>query len=272
MVRHRPSHDTPAENVEHHSLEHKPRPSRHVGEVGHREPVRGLGLESALDQVRRRTPTRLRRLIARIEHGTKGRNPRFIVTNLDGQAKALYERVYCQRGEMENRIKEQQLCRPHLEPPMVDESISGGARGPGLYPARDDAPHCTAGHGPCPSTMPNHPTAAFEDRRSGDPKYPHRRGAAVQHLPRPSVVPAPGAPAHRRIARSERAVAERGVPGFPRTGALRPRTPPRLENTLPRPCQLLRSALRGHLRPIPVPNMRREMPHYVQTTKKSPFM
>ena len=57
---------------------------------------------------------RPRRVIARIEHGPKGRNPRFIVTNLDGQAKALYERVYCQRGEMENRIKEQQLCRPHL--------------------------------------------------------------------------------------------------------------------------------------------------------------
>ena len=52
---------------------------------------------------------RPRRVIARIEHGPKGRNPRFIVTNLDGQAKALYERVYCQRGEMENRIKEQQL-------------------------------------------------------------------------------------------------------------------------------------------------------------------
>ena len=158
---------------------------------------------------------RPRRVIARIEHGPKGRNPRFIVTNLDGQAKALYERVYCQRGEMENRIKEQQLCRPHLKPPVVDESISGDARGPGLHPARDDAPHRTAGHGPCPSAMPNPATAASEARRGGDPKHPHRRGAAVQHLPRPSVVPTPGAPAHRRIARGERAVVEKGVPGSP---------------------------------------------------------
>ena len=201
-----------------------------------------------------------------------GRNPRFIVTNFDGQAKALYERVYCQRGEMENRIKEQQLYRPHLEPAVVDESISGGARGLGLHLARDDAPHCTAGHGPCPSAMPNHPTAAIEGRRGGDPKHPHRRGAAVEHLPGPSVVPAPGAPAHRRIARGERAVVEKGVPGSPRTGALRPRTPPRLENALPRPCQLLQGALRSHLRPIPVRNMRREMPHYVQTNKNSPFV
>ena len=56
-----------------------------------------------------RTWGRRRRVIARIEHGPKGRNPRFIVTNLDGEAKVLYERVYCQRGEMENRLKEQQL-------------------------------------------------------------------------------------------------------------------------------------------------------------------
>jgi len=36
-------------------------------------------------------------------------NTRYIVTNLDGSAKELYEDTYCARGEMENRIKEQQL-------------------------------------------------------------------------------------------------------------------------------------------------------------------
>ena len=53
---------------------------------------------------------RTRRVIARIEYGPKGRNPRFIVTNLEGEANELYERVYCARGDMENRIKEQQLA------------------------------------------------------------------------------------------------------------------------------------------------------------------
>jgi len=53
---------------------------------------------------------RTRRVIARIEHGPKGRNPRFVVTNLEGEANELYERVYCARGDMENRIKEQQLA------------------------------------------------------------------------------------------------------------------------------------------------------------------
>lgn len=50
-----------------------------------------------------------RRVVAKIEILTKGANPRFIVTNLKGPGQRLYERVYCARGEMENRIKEQQL-------------------------------------------------------------------------------------------------------------------------------------------------------------------
>jgi hypothetical protein len=50
-----------------------------------------------------------RRVIARLEHGPQGGNPRYIVTNLKGSAKALYERRYCARGEAENRIKEAQL-------------------------------------------------------------------------------------------------------------------------------------------------------------------
>jgi len=52
---------------------------------------------------------RERRAIARIEHGPRGANPRFVVTNLAGDGRDLYERLYCARGEMENRIKEQQL-------------------------------------------------------------------------------------------------------------------------------------------------------------------
>jgi len=51
-----------------------------------------------------------RRVILKAEHHALGANPRFVVTTLAGEAKALYEDVYCARGEMENRIKEQQLC------------------------------------------------------------------------------------------------------------------------------------------------------------------
>jgi hypothetical protein len=52
---------------------------------------------------------RKRRVIVKAEHNAQGANPRFIVTNVPGDPQELYDRVYCQRGEMENRIKEQQL-------------------------------------------------------------------------------------------------------------------------------------------------------------------
>jgi len=52
---------------------------------------------------------RERRVITRLEYGPQGTNPRFVVTNLDDNAAALYDRLYCGRGEAENRIKEAQL-------------------------------------------------------------------------------------------------------------------------------------------------------------------
>lgn len=55
------------------------------------------------------TWNRQRRVIARLERGEQGANPRFIVTDLPGSPTALYERRYCARGEAENRIKEAQL-------------------------------------------------------------------------------------------------------------------------------------------------------------------
>ena len=56
--------------------------------------------------------SRQRRVVAKAEVLPRGPNPRFVVTSLSAQthpAQPLYEQVYCARGEMENRIKEQQL-------------------------------------------------------------------------------------------------------------------------------------------------------------------
>jgi hypothetical protein len=56
--------------------------------------------------------SRARRVVAKAEHLPKGANPRFVVTSLgaaEADARSLYEDVYCARGEVENRIKEQQL-------------------------------------------------------------------------------------------------------------------------------------------------------------------
>jgi hypothetical protein len=56
--------------------------------------------------------SRKRRVIAKAEYLDKGANPRFVVTSIGKQRmdnRTIYENLYCGRGEMENRIKEQQL-------------------------------------------------------------------------------------------------------------------------------------------------------------------
>lgn len=61
----------------------------------------------------RKSWSRARRVVGKAEHLAKGSNPRFVVTSLapeECEARALYEDLYCARGDMENRIKEQQLC------------------------------------------------------------------------------------------------------------------------------------------------------------------
>jgi len=70
--------------------------------------------------------SRERRVVAKAEHLAKGANPRFVVTSLAAEgraAKPLYEEDYCGRGEMENRIKEQQL---HL---FADRTSAATMRG-----------------------------------------------------------------------------------------------------------------------------------------------
>jgi hypothetical protein len=69
--------------------------------------------------------SRERRVVAKAEHLSKGANPRFVVASLkaeDRAAQPLYEEDYCGRGEMENRIKEQQL---HL---FADRTSAGTMR------------------------------------------------------------------------------------------------------------------------------------------------
>jgi hypothetical protein len=56
--------------------------------------------------------TQERRVVAKAEQLDKGANPRFVVTSFSPAqwaARAVYEELYCARGDMENRIKEQPL-------------------------------------------------------------------------------------------------------------------------------------------------------------------
>ena len=52
---------------------------------------------------------RERQVIVKAEHSGQGANPRFVVSSLEGDPQQIYDETYCARGEMENRIKEQQL-------------------------------------------------------------------------------------------------------------------------------------------------------------------
>src|SRR4051794_2151552 len=77
------------------------------------------------------TWSRERRVVAKAEHLAKGPNPRFVVTSLaieDRAAQPRYEEDYCGRGEMENRIKEQQL---HL---FADRTSAATMRGNQIRP------------------------------------------------------------------------------------------------------------------------------------------
>ena len=53
--------------------------------------------------------SKARKIIARAEATGMGSDVRFVVTNLPGSAKVLYEKVYCARGRMENMIKDMKL-------------------------------------------------------------------------------------------------------------------------------------------------------------------
>ena len=60
----------------------------------------------------RKSWSRERRIVAKAEWTGGAANPRFVVTSLareEHEARHLYEKLYCARGEMENRIKECQL-------------------------------------------------------------------------------------------------------------------------------------------------------------------
>lgn len=87
--------------------------SMHEAQVQFEQTNAPTRIFSDLEYRTQKSWSRSRRVVAKAEHLAKGANPRFIVTSIDADscdARTLYEDQYCARGEMENRIKEQQLC------------------------------------------------------------------------------------------------------------------------------------------------------------------
>ena len=80
--------------------------------VLHQTTEKAARVFTGFDYITRKSWSCARRVVAKAEYLDKGENPRFVVTSLTAQQWAnqdLYEKFYCARGEMENRIKEQ-MC------------------------------------------------------------------------------------------------------------------------------------------------------------------
>ena len=84
----------------------------HQAHLQHQTTGKAARVFAEFDYRTRKSWSRARRVVAKCEHLDKGANPRFVVTSLTPEewpAQDLYEKFYCARGEMENRIKEQ-MC------------------------------------------------------------------------------------------------------------------------------------------------------------------
>ena len=169
-----------------------------------------------------------RRVVGKAEWTHAKANPRFVVTSLSKAkigTRDLYERLYCARGEMENRLKE---CQGELFADRTSTATMGANQlrlwfasmayvpmcalrriGPAAYRARD-------------SDLRHDPPPAPEDRRAGqDERAPHQDRHGLDLSRRAGVAPGRRSPsAGARLAGLTRAAAPRHEPQNPRpTGA-----------------------------------------------------
>jgi hypothetical protein len=85
-------------------------PQKQAAEELHRETDKASRVFTRFSYRTKKSWSRKRDVVAKAEHLQKGSNPRFVVTNVNTLGdKGLYEKLYCGRGNMENRIKDQQL-------------------------------------------------------------------------------------------------------------------------------------------------------------------
>ena len=91
-------------------LQRKLRPAMREAKQEHQKTGKATRVFAQFSYRTRKSWSRSRRVVAKAEYLEKGENPRFVVTSLPTEswgAAELYEKTYCGRGEIENRIKEQ---------------------------------------------------------------------------------------------------------------------------------------------------------------------
>ena len=149
VIGHCPAHHPAAEHVEHDGEVQEPRHGRYVGDVGHPQPVRGRGLETTLDEVRRR---------AGLGISTRGARP--LATAYSGQPRLAHHPSYALAAHRcalsgQFRVNPRRPVRPTAT--FVNRPHTGAQRlvrllthraltlAPRIEPARGDAEH--PGHG-----------------------------------------------------------------------------------------------------------------------------
>jgi hypothetical protein len=144
-----------------------------------------------------------RRVIAKAEHLPGKANPRFVVTALPewevtwdeqvihNDARTVYEKLYCARGEMENRLKEQQLdlfadrTSTHwLKANQVRLWLSAAAARGGERSAADGL----GGDGTGAGVLRDDPPGVVQDRRGGAGECPAPHGGVVERVSAGGVV------------------------------------------------------------------------------------
>src|SRR4051794_25442870 len=156
------------------------------------------------------TWSRRRRVIAKAEWIRGEANPRFLVTSLKPDqwaARALYEDLYCARGEMENRIRDGEphqgvprrpLCRPDLGGDHAGQPAAAVVCLDGLRASVRVAPDRAGPHGVGCGHLRHDPPQAPEDRRSGADQRASCEGRDGLSLPsRSRMASGPCAPDRR---------------------------------------------------------------------------
>ncbi len=130
--------------------------------------------------------------------GLRGRNARDVVTNISSKemgARELCEQLSCARGDMENRIKDQQLwlfCEPHVGSHHAGQPAADGRLGLCRRPRRHCAPDRSEGHRLCPLARRHHPLPAAQAcRQSGRRRCAGSASVWRRPLPCRTSSPAP---------------------------------------------------------------------------------
>ena len=143
-----------------------------------------------------------RRVIARLEHGPKGANPRYVITQPRRRGEdALRAPLLRPRrdGEPHQGAAAGPLRRPHQLPQVVAQPVPSDPLIARLYADRDDPPAGAEGHHDGPGSGGHYPPQAPEDRRRRHTQHPPRPPPSLQRLPVPGPGPSHGSQAQAGI-------------------------------------------------------------------------